>query len=40
VKGVEGRGLAGHMQINRRMGDPSFAPTALVDQWIEARLAG
>jgi acetyl esterase/lipase len=39
VQGVEGKGLAGHMQINRRMGDPSFAPTALVDQWIAARFA-
>ena len=30
-----GEGLRGHMEINRRLGDPSYAPTAAVDAWLE-----
>ena len=30
-----GEGLHGHMEINRRLGDPSYAPTAAVDAWLE-----
>ena len=30
-----GEGLRGHMGINRRLGDPSYAPTAAVDAWLE-----
>lgn len=37
---VRGRGLIGHMQINRRMGDPDYAPTALVDSWLARIFAG
>lgn len=31
-----GEGLRGHREINRRLGDPSYAPTAAVDGWLEA----
>jgi acetyl esterase/lipase len=29
-----GTGLAGHAEINRRLGDPSYAETAVVDEWL------
>ncbi|TNF05866.1 MAG: alpha/beta hydrolase [Sphingomonadales bacterium] len=37
LKGFEGRGLRGHMEINRMLGDPAYPATAVVDQWIAAR---
>jgi arylformamidase len=30
-----GEGLQGHMEINRRLGDPSYAATATVDAWLK-----
>ena len=30
-----GEGLRGHMEINRRLGDPAYAPTGAVDEWLE-----
>lgn len=30
-----GEGLKGHAEINRRLGDPSYAPTATVDSWLK-----
>jgi acetyl esterase/lipase len=30
-----GEGLQGHAEINRRMGDPAYAPTATVDVWLK-----
>jgi acetyl esterase/lipase len=30
-----GEGLQGHAEINRRLGDPTYAPTATVDAWIK-----
>ncbi|MBL8651572.1 MAG: hypothetical protein JNL35_14365 [Sphingopyxis sp.] len=30
-----GQGLQGHAEINRRLGDPSYAPTAAVDAWLK-----
>lgn len=30
-----GEGLQGHGEINRRLGDPSYAPTAAVDDWLQ-----
>jgi arylformamidase len=30
-----GEGLQGHAEINRRLGDPSYAPTAAVDRWLK-----
>lgn len=32
---VPGTGLGGHAEINRRMGDSSYAPTAVVDAWLK-----
>lgn len=29
-----GEGLQGHAEINRRLGDPTYAPTATVDAWL------
>ena len=34
ILSVPGTGLQGHGEINRRMGDPSYVPTAAVDQWL------
>jgi arylformamidase len=34
-----GTGLAGHMQINRRLGDPDYAPTAAVDAFLRSVFA-
>jgi len=31
-----GTGLKGHGEINRRMGDPSYAATGVVDAWLKA----
>ncbi len=35
VKGFEGRGLAGHTEINRKLGDPSYPATPVVDEWLK-----
>lgn len=35
VKGFEGFGLKGHAEINRRLGDPSYPATPVVDQWLK-----
>jgi hypothetical protein len=34
VRGLSGRGLSGHMEINVRLGDPSYLGTAIVDRWL------
>ncbi len=31
----EGSGLRGHADINRRLGDPAYPATAVVDSWLE-----
>lgn len=31
----EGRGLQGHMEINRSLGDPAYAATPVVDGWLK-----
>lgn len=31
---IAGRGLRGHMQINRELGEPDYRATALVDAWL------
>jgi arylformamidase len=31
----EGRGLKGHMEINRNLGDPDYAATPVVDAWLK-----
>lgn len=35
VRGVAGEGLKGHAEINRRLGDPAYAATPIVDAWLE-----
>lgn len=39
VKGFEGRGLMGHMEINRKLGDPSYPATPVVDAWLKGVFA-
>ncbi|MEP9357339.1 alpha/beta hydrolase [Sphingomonas sp. KR3-1] len=39
VQGFAGRGLQGHMEINRRLGDADYPATSVVDRWIEGVLA-
>lgn len=34
LKAFEGQGLMGHMEINRRLGDPSYPATPVVDAWL------
>lgn len=34
VQGFTGRGLRGHAEINRRLGDPDYPATAVVDAWL------
>lgn len=40
VASIPGEGLMGHMEVNRRLGDPAHAGTAAVDAWLRARLGG
>ena len=35
VKGFEGRGLKGHMEINRDLGKPDYPATPVVDAWLK-----
>lgn len=35
VRGFEGTGLRGHAEINRRLGDPDYAATPVVDEWLK-----
>jgi acetyl esterase/lipase len=35
VRQFEGQGLMGHMEINRRLGDPDYAATPVVDDWLK-----
>ncbi len=39
VESLPGEGLMGHMEINRRLGDPDYGATALVDGWLKQRFA-
>ena len=34
VRGFAGKGLRGHMEINRRLGDPDYPATAVVDRFL------
>jgi acetyl esterase/lipase len=36
----EGRGLKGHMEINRNLGDPSYSATPVVDAWLKRVFGG
>jgi arylformamidase len=35
VRGFEGFGLNGHAEINRRLGDPTYPATPVVDEWLK-----
>lgn len=35
VQAFPGTGLRGHMEINRRLGDPAYAATPVVDAWLK-----
>lgn len=37
IEALPGKGLRGHMEINRRLGDPAYPGTALVDDWLAQR---
>lgn len=39
VRGFEGRGLQGHSEINRRLGDPAYPATPVVDAWLKTVFA-
>ena len=38
VQAVEGKGLRGHLEINRKLGEPDYPATALVDAYLKRRL--
>lgn len=35
VRGLPGRGLSGHLEVNVRLGDPAYPGTAIVDRWLD-----
>jgi arylformamidase len=35
-----GKGMKGHMEINRKLGDPGYAATDVVDRWLEQVFGG
>lgn len=35
TQSFDGRGLQGHVEINRRLGDPDYAATPVVDRWLK-----
>jgi arylformamidase len=36
---IDGQGLRGHMEINRRLGEPDYPATPIVDAWLKARFS-
>jgi acetyl esterase/lipase len=40
VRQFEGQGLMGHMEINRRLGDPDYPVTGAVDAWLRGVFGG
>lgn len=39
VQGFDGRGLQGHAEINRKLGDPDYPATPVVDAWLNKLFA-
>lgn len=35
VKAFKGEGLKGHMEINRKLGDPDYPATSVIDAWLK-----
>lgn len=40
LNAFEGKGLKGHADINRRLGDPAYPATPVVDAWLKVVFAG
>ncbi|WP_324828153.1 alpha/beta hydrolase [Qipengyuania zhejiangensis] len=40
VQGVAGRGLRGHAEISRKLGEPDYPATAIVDRYLVQRFSG
>lgn len=40
VRAIAGKGLQGHMEINRLLGTPDYEATGVVDAYLKARLGG
>lgn len=40
LQAFEGKGLRGHMEINRKLGDPDYPATAVVDTWLKDVFGG
>ncbi len=40
VGSFPGEGLTGHMEVNRRLGDPDYAATGMVDGWLKQVFGG
>ncbi len=38
--GFPGQGLMGHMEINRKLGDPDYAATGALDKWLKGVFGG
>lgn len=36
LESFEGKGLRGHMEINRKLGDPVYPTTPVVDRWLRS----
>ena len=37
LESFEGKGLRGHMEINRKLGDPAYPTTPVVDRWLRSQ---
>jgi len=40
LQAFEGKGLRGHMEINRKLGDKDYPATAVVDEWLKGVFGG
>jgi arylformamidase len=40
LQGFEGKGLRGHMEINRKLGEPDYPATSVVDAWLRQVFGG
>lgn len=38
IGSFEGEGLRGHMEINRKLGDPDYPATLVMDAWLKSVL--
>ena len=38
IRSFEGEGLRGHMEINRKLGEPDYPATPVMDAWLKAVL--